>query len=129
MVTAVQVVRRLPEAQHGHALRCFWASAVAVVASSGAGFPSADCLQQARDHYRSMHDADEHPGRGGTAGVRSWPEIVERACEEQEEHNIKLVYVCRELWRRYGRWHGFRVAADTFTTTPSIGPGKAAFKS
>ena len=56
-------------------------------------------------------------------GVQIWDHIIERAWREDEEHNIKLVYVCRELWRRYGHWRGFRAAAETFTPTPSIGPG------
>lgn len=125
----VQVMRRLPQEQHRHALKCFWASAVAVVASSGAGFPTPDALRTAVEMYGSMHDAEEPESSADTAGgVRAWPEIVQRAYEEEEEHNIKLAYVCRELWKRYDRWHALRVAADTFTTTPNIGPGKAAFK-
>lgn len=130
----VQVLRRLPEAQHRHALQCFWASAVAVVASSGAGLPTPESLQATWDAYSDMHDSEEPEATGGADGteaaaVRAWPDIVARAHLEDEEHNIKLAYVCRELWRRYGRWQGFRVAADTFTETPNIGPGKAAFKS
>lgn len=117
---------RLPDAQRRDALKSFWAAAVAVVASSGAGIPSRDALQTAWDMYGRMHDIEQP---SGTAAVRPWPEIVARAHREDEEHNIKLAYVCRALWRRYGRWHAFRVAADTFTVTPDIGPGKAAFRS
>eukprot|EP00892_Ulva_mutabilis_P004626 jgi/Ulvmu1/2535/UM139_0002.1 len=127
---AEQVMQRLPEDQHRGALRCFWASAVAVVASSGAGFPTPDALRTAWDAYGSATDPEDTSGRQNAAeGLRAWPEIVERAYGEEEEHNIKLVYVCQELWRRYGRWHAFRVAADPVIDTPNVGPGKAANKS
>jgi hypothetical protein len=59
-------------------------------------------------------------------GVQQWSQILQRAWREDEEHNIKLVYVCRELWRRYGRWRGFRAAAEAFTPTPGIGPDASA---
>ena len=90
------------------------------------------CYSRCVASYQSMrgpqlagHGVDGKQ-RGSTAaveGVQGWQEITDRARAEDEEHNIKLVYVCRELWRRYGHWRGFRAAAETFIATPSIGPG------
>ena len=56
-----------------------------------------------------------------------WTDIVQRGIAEEEEHNIKLVYVARELWKRYGKWSGFSEAANSFTVTPSIGPASTSF--
>lgn len=46
--------------------------------------------------------------------------MVARGIAEVEEHNIKLVYVMRELWKRYGYWVGFAEAAQAFTLTPNV---------
>jgi hypothetical protein len=49
-------------------------------------------------------------------------EIVKCGCAEQEEHNIKLVYVCKELWNRYGRWKDFSAVARFFALATNITP-------
>ena len=55
-------------------------------------------------------------------GIQTWDKILERVWQEDEEHNIKLVYVCKALWRRYDNWSAFRAAAETFIPTPEVGP-------
>lgn len=58
----------------------------------------------------------------------SWDGVLSRAMREDEEHNIKLVYVMRSHWRRYGQ-SLFLTAASRFIATPSVprfspdGPG------
>ena len=125
---------RLPEEQHRHVLRCYWASINAILATYGEGYPAAPQLEEAWGKYSSVHDSAtmrsdmgeslalsaEHKGEKRVGGVLRWQEIIDRAWAEDEEHNIKLVYVCRELWRRYGHWRGFRAAAETFTPTPDL---------
>ena len=53
---------------------------------------------------------------------------MEKGIAETEEHNIKLVYIMRELSNRYGGWSGFAEAAMAFTLTPNIGPESTEFK-
>lgn len=65
--------------------------------------------------------AGEQEGQG-MPGIQTWEEIIARVYEEDEEHNIKLVYVSRQLWNRYDNWSAFRAAAEAFTPTPSVGP-------
>jgi hypothetical protein len=90
---------------------------VCLLAASATGFPSATVLDKANKEYPTS--ATESP---------DWGPIEARGMAEEEEHNIKLVYVCRELWKRYGQWKGFSDAAQTFTLTPNIGPSSTAFK-
>ena len=54
---------RLPEEQHRHVLKCYWASMIAVVATTDAGFPPAATLQGAWDKYCNAVDStDMHDG-------------------------------------------------------------------
>jgi hypothetical protein len=99
------------------ALRQFYASTICLLATSG--FPSSKALEDIQEEIR--HDeADE---------ALDWTPIVKRGIAETEEHNIKLVYVMKELWNRYDRWGGFSEAARSFTLTPNVGPSRIAFSS
>uniref|UniRef100_A0A7S4HL89 Uncharacterized protein n=1 Tax=Odontella aurita TaxID=265563 RepID=A0A7S4HL89_9STRA len=98
-------------------LQQFYCMLVCLLSASTAGFPSADTLSVKADEY--AFSSREHP---------EWKVIEERGISEEEEHNIKLVYVCHELWKRYGEWSGFCEAARSFTLTPNIGPRAAVFK-
>ena len=124
-----QVMEQLQDdADRRFALKCFWAAVVALLITSGR-MPSAERLDAAQNKYRGAHDAQDNTS-GDDSSLpegQGWEEIVRKALEEEEEHNIKLVYVGRELWRRYDRWSGFRVAASTFTETPNIGPKQTAY--
>lgn len=50
----------------------------------------------------------------------AWAPVIERAWAEAEEHNIKLVYVLRRHWARYGRRRMFLDAAEAFIETPTV---------
>ena len=97
-----------------HALRHYYTMVISLLATSG--FPSSKVLQQGSP---TAYATDK-------AGM-NWDPIFQAGIAETEEHNIKLVYVARELWRRYGRWGGFSEAAKSFTLTPNIGPSSVAF--
>jgi len=99
------------------ALGQFYASSVSLLATSG--FPSASSLQDIQT---------KEPIEGKANDSVDWKPIVKKGIEETEEHNIKLVYVTRELWKRYNHWNGFVEAAKSFTITPNIGPQNTAFQ-
>lgn len=106
------------------ALKCYYATMVGLLCASTSGIPSVDAIDDVIASYESSFDTDCVNEMEET----EWPNVVARAIPEEEEHNIKLVYVTRELWRRYNHWTGFREAASTFTITPNIGPSSASFK-
>ena len=97
------------------ALQQYYAMIICLLATSSSGFPSTQTLQEVSQHFVVSSEPD-------------WKQIEERGMAEAEEHNIKLVYVCRELWKRFGKWSGFSEAAASFTLTPNIGPGESSFK-
>jgi hypothetical protein len=98
-----------------NALNQYYASLICMLATGSIGFPSSEALEKVQTEFASLHvDVDSF----------EWTPIVENGIAETEEHNIKLVYVMRELWNRYGRWSGFSEAATSLTVTPDIGPGK-----
>ena len=51
---------------------------------------------------------------------QEWEQIVAHALKEKEEHNAKLVYVQRLMWKRFDHRSLFRIAAGNFTTTPEV---------
>ena len=99
------------------ALGQYYATLISVLATSG--FPSAAALQKTK--------ADFGTTRVDNPGLLDWQPIVQNGIAEEEEHNIKLVYVSQELWHRYGYWSGFSEAARAFTLTPDIGPRSTSF--
>lgn len=96
-----------------HALGHYYSMLVCLLATSG--FPALSTLEKARVDFEADNEK------------MNWDLIVKRGIAEIEEHNIKLVYVSRELWRRYGRWGGFSEASKSFTLTPNIGPSSTSF--
>lgn len=98
------------------ALKQFYGSLVCLLAGSSGGFPSTDALRKIQVDF-PLTQVDDKKNY-------DWSSTVEAACQEIEEHNIKLAYVMKELWIRYNQWHGFSEAARTFTLTPNIGPSK-----
>lgn len=99
------------------ALQQYYVMLICLLSASSEGFPSSAVLTKAASEYDSS--STESP---------EWKPIEVRGIAEEEEHNIKLVYVCRELWKRYDHWSGFCEAARSFTLTPNIGPRATAFK-
>lgn len=105
------MMRKLPCAQQ------YYSMLICLLVASSSGFPSSTVLSKAVSEYGPTDT--ESP---------DWKPLEARGMAEEEEHNIKLVYVCRELWQRYGHWGGFCEAARSFTLTPNIGPQATAFK-
>ncbi|MFI9276203.1 questin oxidase family protein [Kitasatospora sp. NPDC052896] len=107
-----QIARHLPADQQRDAVRYFWIGMLGI-ACSGADFPKRSRLEAPHAEFaRAVDDS-------GLEGVwhREWARTVSRAVEEEEEHNPKLVYVMRLLWRRSGGRSVCRTAAAQFTAT------------
>lgn len=98
------------------ALGQFYATSLCLLAASG-GFPAESALREIQTEVPL--DLDD--------ATAEWEPIVTKGIAETEEHNIKLVYVMKELWKRYGHWSGFVEAAKAFNLTPDIGPNNTAF--
>lgn len=98
------------------ALGQFFASTISLLATSG--FPSVSVLA----------DIQKTVPLDAVNADADWEPITKKGIAETEEHNIKLVYVTKELWKRYNHWNGFVEAAKSFTVTPNIGPTNTAFE-
>ena len=101
------------------ALKQYYSMLICLLATSAGGIPPVKVLEQVQIDF-SDKDSD--------APDLNWTPILNKGMAEEEEHNIKLVYVMRELWNRFGRWKGFSEAARSFTLTPNIGPQESSFK-
>jgi hypothetical protein len=101
------------------ALENYWAMAICLLCASTGGFPAKDQIESAVRAF---------PPEAIDEESFDWTDTVKRGCAEEEEHNIKLVYVGKELWGRYGRWGGFSETAKSFILTPNISPAKTTFK-
>ncbi|KAL3903547.1 MAG: hypothetical protein SGILL_010405, partial [Bacillariaceae sp.] len=97
------------------AIAAWWANLICFLAGSTGGMPSVEKLQKIQQG--DFADTNISPNDN-----LDWSDVVQRGIAEEEEHNIKLVYVAKELWNRYGHWHPFFEVANSFTTTPNIGP-------
>lgn len=129
------VIAMLPtEQEQRQALRCYWATLVAVTAATKVGLPNADDLAGtlARFPLPERETATAAPSAagtspawarstvddGGSATDKAWGEVKSAAMQEEEEHNQKLVYVAYELRGRYGDgWAGWLAMANTFTSS------------
>jgi len=112
----LRAVDKEPSLKHSltrTALAQWFANMIAIVATSSGGFPSVTVLESIQ---KEIAESKTDPCD------LDWSSVVERGIAEVEEHNIKLVYVTRELWKRYGQWHGYYKAANAFVLTPNIGP-------
>jgi hypothetical protein len=109
-----QIANQLPLHQQKRAIKCYWTAMLGVVFSDDE-VPTRSTLEGLHSKYLDAidHDGDQQEGQ-------VWEEVVARAIIEKEEHNPKLVYVLRLLWKRYGNRSLFRIAASHFTTTPEI---------
>lgn len=96
------------------AIAQWFANLICFASAGGGGFPRVSALQEIQcgqlDTMKKVPtDLD-------------WSNVVDLALKQTVEHSIKLVYVSRELWNRYESLHGYFAAANSFTTTPDIGP-------
>ena len=110
-----RIAERLPEEERRLAVRAFWIGLLGIVFSGG-DFPRPDKLAALHACFADAADED------ADTAERDWRVTVARAVLEEEEHNPKLVYALRTVWRRYGRRSIFRVAAAQFTATPELPP-------
>ncbi len=109
-----QIANRMPVDQQKRAIKCYWTAMLGVIFSEGE-VPTRATLEALHSKYKDAVDHDGSPTEG-----QAWEDIVARALIEEEEHNPKLVYVQRLLWKKFGRRSLFRVAAGNFTTPPEV---------
>jgi len=102
-----QISDRLPADQQRSAIKCYWLGMLSILLS-GALLPSRSRLAMLDAAYQNAIDPEE----------ADWEQTVARAIAAEEEHNPKMVYVLRGMWRRAGRRTVYRDAAVNFTTTP-----------
>jgi hypothetical protein len=107
---------KLPSSQHRFALKVFWVSMLALLFTSKvtAHFFTERILSILHKKYWTVVDSTAE------SVTQSWKETVDRALKDEEEHNIKLVYVEQQLYERYHHWSLFRLAASNFTPTPNV---------
>lgn len=99
-------------------LRCYWVGLCGMLFAQR-DLPTAEHLAELNRVHGNVIDR-----LGEWSSGPSWPELVERALADPEEHNAKLVYVMHAEWRRTGR-AVFRHAASQFTATPILPPSFA----
>lgn len=120
LITALHAVesiaRHLPPAGQQAAIEYYWKSALGILFALKAVPTPA---QLTALHARFASSSDPAPDASIQA---EWEDIVQRARQEREEHNPKLVYVTRMLWGRFGRASIHRECARHFTTTPVLSP-------
>jgi hypothetical protein len=109
-----QITNRMPVDQQKFAIKCYWTAMLGVIFSIGE-VPTRATLEALQSKYKGAVDHDESLTEG-----EAWEDIVARALIEEEEHNPKLVYVQRLLWKRFGHRSLFRIAASHFITTPEV---------
>jgi hypothetical protein len=109
-----QIARRLPSDQQRYAVKCFW-TGILCIAFSRAEFPSRAKLAELHSKFEEAVDDITDSTKD-----EEWEQMIARAVGQVEEHNPKLVYVLRRVWRRTGRRSIFRAAASHFTPTPEV---------
>ena len=109
-----QIANRIPVHQQKRAIKCYWTAMLGVIFSDDE-VPTRATLEALHSKYKDAVDHD-----GSLTEEQEWEDIIARAIIEEEEHNPKLVYVQRLLWRRFGHRSLFRIAAGNFTTTPEV---------
>ena len=110
------IARHLPPDGQREAIECYWKAVLGVLFALKA-VPAAADLTALHSRYEDSVD----PASDATV-QSNWASIVERALQEREEHNPKLVYVMRKLWHRFERASVHRECARHFTTTPVLSP-------
>ncbi|MEU5365695.1 questin oxidase family protein [Streptomyces sp. NPDC005925] len=118
LITSLHAMRHiadaLPADQRHDVVRCYWTGILGVLFSRG-HFPKPGKLRALSSLFDTALDDVDDP-----RWAREWDWLVARAVEEEEEHNPKLVYVMRDMWRRSGGMSLYRVAAGQFTATPEL---------
>ncbi|MEU1297673.1 HAD-IA family hydrolase [Streptomyces sp. NPDC005840] len=120
LITALHAMRHiadvLPVEERRRAVGCYWTGILGVLFSRG-HFVAPAKLTAIEGLFATATDDVDDP-----RWAREWDWHIARAVEEEEEHNAKLVYVMRELWRGSGGRSVYRTAAGQFTSTPELPP-------
>jgi len=95
--------------------RCYWVGMLCILFSEDL-LPSEEMLAAQNEIFLNIFDSDGET----TAQEASWHQLVSRAYLEEEEHNPKLVYLMKKLWKRFGYASVYRHAAFQFTATPEL---------
>jgi len=111
----------MPAPPTAYALRCFWVMILGILAASAAGVPTREALQAAHDRFAGVLDPDTPETH------QAWSALADRAINQEEEHNMKLVFVELDLTRRFGRKLLYRTAAASFTDTPTLSTANTVF--
>mmetsp|Transcript_16661 Transcript_16661/g.63360 ORF Transcript_16661/g.63360 Transcript_16661/m.63360 type:complete len:423 (-) Transcript_16661:337-1605(-) len=118
---AEQVAVLLPVEEQRAVLKAYYVTVLSLLLTSSNGIPTAEALLGVQERCNTADDPDDF------LVSADWNSVLPRAISENEAHNIKLAYVASKLWHRYAYWKGFRIVASSFTITPRLGPGRAAF--
>jgi hypothetical protein len=108
------IAENLPSDQQREVIKCFWIGMLGIIFCRGE-FPKLTDLKVIHEQYQNAHDDVEKK-----IDEASWQEIILRAIQEEEEHNAKMVYVLKRMWKISGYKSIFRIAADHFTKTPEL---------
>jgi hypothetical protein len=109
-----QISNQLPLDQQKRAIKCYWTAMLGILFSLGE-FPNRATLEALHSQYKDAVDEDVK-----LTEEQKWKPIIARALAEKEEHNPKLIYVLRRMWKRFRHQSIFRIAAGHFTTTPEV---------
>eukprot|EP00968_Pinguiococcus_pyrenoidosus_P000558 scaffold31_cov263-Pinguiococcus_pyrenoidosus.AAC.64 len=118
---AEQVAILLPVEEQRAVLKAYYVTVLSLLLTSSNGIPTVEALLGVQERCNTADDPDDF------LVSADWNSVLPRAISENEAHNIKLAYVASKLWHRYAYWKGFRIVASSFTITPRLGPGRAAF--
>lgn len=118
---AEHIAAFLPVVEQRALLKAYYVTVISMLLTSSTGIPTVEALLGVQEKFDAEDNPEDH------LVTADWSIILPKAIAENEAHNTKLAYVARRLWLRYGYWRGFRAAASSFTLTPRIGPGRAAF--
>ena len=103
-------------------LRAFWITLQGLLTTSGGGFPSRADIEAVITSNNNKYDDPTD-----SSVVTNWSQLAKDAIYQIEEHNIKLVYVEKDLWERYDYKSLYRTAASYFCETPNISPTSSVF--
>lgn len=109
-----QISKHLSHEQAKESLKLYWIGMLGILFSR-AEFPNTSKLETLHQKYTGAFDINDPATEG-----EKWESIIGRAILEEEEHNPKLVYALRQIWRKYEHQSIYRIAASHFTTTPIL---------
>lgn len=117
LVTSLYAIEKIancmPIEQQKYIAKCFWIGMLSIILARGE-FPNRSKLSNLDLTYSNLIDSSD------ISEEYFWKDIISKAIDEEEEHNPKMVYVLRQIWKASGYHSIFRIAANFFTTTPEL---------